>query len=60
MTDITTTVRETASVRAGGVLAPLFAMFFGALLVWGVGFAGSAAIHAAAHDVRHALAFPCH
>ena len=60
MTDITTNVRYAASARTGGLLAPLFAIFFGALLIWGVGFAGPAAIHKAAHDVRHAFAFPCH
>jgi len=42
-------------------LAPaLFALMFGAFLVLGAGFAHSTAIHDAAHDVRHALAFPCH
>jgi cobalt transporter subunit CbtB len=25
-----------------------------------VGFAGPAALHEAAHDSRHAIAFPCH
>ncbi|HEV2303004.1 MAG TPA: CbtB-domain containing protein [Stellaceae bacterium] len=60
MTDITTTVRRAASARVGGIAAPLLAILFGAFLVYGVGFAGSAAIHNAAHDVRHAFAFPCH
>jgi cobalt transporter subunit CbtB len=30
------------------------------LLVVGVGFAGPDTIHNAAHDARHAMAFPCH
>lgn len=32
----------------------------GLFLVWGVGFAGPDSIHNAAHDTRHAVAFPCH
>ncbi len=48
----------TATARR--ILAGLFAMAFGALLIYGVGFAAPAAIHNAAHDVRHAFSFPCH
>lgn len=32
----------------------------GVILVGGVGFSNIAAIHDAAHDVRHTLSFPCH
>jgi cobalt transporter subunit CbtB len=35
-------------------------LFLGLGLVVGVGFAGSAAVHDAAHDTRHAIGFPCH
>ena len=43
------------------VLAPaLFAILLGAFLVLGTGFAQPGAIHNAAHDGRHSLAFPCH
>ncbi len=45
-----------SSVRS----AALLAAFFGLVLVWGVGFAHPSAIHNAAHDARHAIAFPCH
>jgi cobalt transporter subunit CbtB len=38
----------------------LFAVVLGAFVILGVGFAAPAAIHNAAHDVRHAYAFPCH
>ncbi len=38
----------------------LLAIIFGALLLYGAGFAQSSAIHGAAHDSRHSLAFPCH
>lgn len=36
------------------------ALLFGALLVFGAGFAGPEVIHNAAHDGRHAFALPCH
>jgi cobalt transporter subunit CbtB len=43
------------------VLAPaLFAILLGAFLVLGTGFTQPDAIHNAAHDGRHSLAFPCH
>jgi len=32
----------------------------GALIILGVGFAGSPVIHDAAHDTRHSFNFPCH
>jgi len=41
-------------------LPALTAILFGVLVIYGVGFAGPATIHNAAHDVRHAFAFPCH
>ena len=36
------------------------AILFGVFVIYGVGFAGPTTIHNAAHDVRHAFAFPCH
>ncbi len=45
-----------SSVRSAALLAAVF----GLVLVWGVGFAHPSAIHNAAHDARHAIAFPCH
>ena len=32
----------------------------GAIIVFGVGFAGLPQVHDAAHDTRHAFNFPCH
>ena len=32
----------------------------GAMLLFGVGFASTPALHNAAHDARHSDAFPCH
>ncbi len=41
-------------------VAALLAALFGVVLIWGVGFAQPSGIHNAAHDARHAIAFPCH
>ncbi len=42
------------------VVPAVIALLFGVFLVFGVGFAGAQSIHDAAHDARHAFAFPCH
>jgi cobalt transporter subunit CbtB len=40
---------------------PIFiAMLLGAFIVGGVGFSHIEAVHNAAHDYRHSMAFPCH
>jgi cobalt transporter subunit CbtB len=36
------------------------AAMLGLVMVWGVGFSHIEAVHNAAHDTRHANAFPCH
>lgn len=41
-------------------LPAVAAIVLGVFVVFGVGFAGSTTIHNAAHDSRHAFAFPCH
>jgi cobalt transporter subunit CbtB len=49
--------------RAGqekALIPALAAILLGVFLLYGVGFAGSQTIHNAAHDARHAFAFPCH
>lgn len=46
--------------RAEVLRAALAAAGLGALLLWGVGFAGSDVLHNAAHDTRHSIGFPCH
>jgi cobalt transporter subunit CbtB len=51
--------RKSASAAAA-ILPAVFAMLLGSFLVYGVGFAGPATLHNAAHDARHAFAFPCH
>ncbi|MDA1089645.1 MAG: CbtB-domain containing protein [Proteobacteria bacterium] len=50
-------VLVTTASRVGPAL---LALLFGSFLLLGAGFAGSATLHNAAHDGRHALSFPCH
>lgn len=38
----------------------VLAMILGVFVVAAVGFAGPEVLHNAAHDSRHAFAFPCH
>jgi cobalt transporter subunit CbtB len=38
----------------------VLALVLGIVLIYGVGFASIGAVHNAAHDTRHAVAFPCH
>lgn len=45
---------------ASRALAVSFAALLGVFVIGGVGFSHISAMHNAAHDVRHATAFPCH
>jgi cobalt transporter subunit CbtB len=51
---------EAASGRAAAIASTLVATVLGAFLVLGAGFVPISAVHNAAHDSRHAFAFPCH
>lgn len=42
------------------LLPALAAAMLGMAILFGVALAGSDTIHNAAHDTRHAAAFPCH
>lgn len=42
------------------VSAAVVALLLGGFLLFGVGFAQPQVLHNAAHDARHAFAFPCH
>lgn len=59
-----TSSRRTAAPSAANVttraLPIALAALLGVFLVAGTGFAHTEAVHNAAHDTRHALAFPCH
>jgi len=61
MTSKTKTMSRTTAVLDASRIAPaILAILVGSFLVVGVGFAQSNTIHNAAHDARHAFAFPCH
>ncbi len=51
---------ETWSAGRAAIRPALFAAVFGFAILYVVGFAQPAMIHDAAHDARHATAFPCH
>ena len=46
--------------RSQTMMAVVLGLFVGTFLILGVGFAHPQTIHNAAHDTRHATAFPCH
>ncbi len=55
------TFETTVAARRTVALVPaLAALLLGAFLILGTGFAHSEIVHNAAHDARHAFAFPCH
>lgn len=56
----TTVAAQAGAGAATGRAGAIFAFILGLALLYGVGFAGPAALHEAAHDSRHGLAFPCH
>jgi cobalt transporter subunit CbtB len=45
---------------SGALAQAVLAMALGLFIVGVVGFSHISAVHNAAHDVRHANAFPCH
>lgn len=49
-----------AGSRTDALKGALMAALLGVVMVWGVGFSHIEAVHNAAHDTRHANAFPCH
>ncbi len=46
--------------RLEAVKPAILAIVFGIFILYGVGFAQPQLLHDAAHDTRHAFAFPCH
>ena len=50
---------ETAHADAG-LLGIVGAIMLGAILLFSAGFAQATVMHDSSHDMRHALAFPCH
>jgi cobalt transporter subunit CbtB len=58
------TTASTAKAASGGAVGvrtlAIVTFLLGAGLVYLTGFSHSTTLHNAAHDPRHALAFPCH
>ena len=59
---ITSQVHSSSSVTTGdfSLIQILSAAILGMAMLYGVGFASMGVAHNAAHDARHAFAFPCH
>ena len=63
MQNITTQIqsdRSLSSIRISTFIQIGAALALGLVLLYGVGFASMDIAHSAAHDARHAFAFPCH
>jgi cobalt transporter subunit CbtB len=51
---------RSAEERVTAAIAAMVAALLGAFILYGVALADADALHNAAHDGRHAFAFPCH
>jgi cobalt transporter subunit CbtB len=61
MSTTTTQSLSLPSVRRSSIVSSLIgALLLGSVIVFATGFSGTSAAHNAAHDMRHANAFPCH
>jgi cobalt transporter subunit CbtB len=61
MTRTRTISSSAATVDHVAILVPvMLAVLLGASLLFGTGLSTISAAHNAAHDARHAFAFPCH
>ena len=49
-----------AALTASRAIPVFMAALLGVVIVGGVGFSHIEAVHNAAHDYRHSMAFPCH
>ncbi len=58
----TATLQHTAPVSTviAKPLQLVAAFLLGIVMLYGAGFVQTSAVHNAAHDARHTLAFPCH
>jgi len=54
------TQTQVVAERMSSKLPAVVALVFGIFVVLGAGFSNSQTVHDAAHDARHAFAFPCH
>jgi cobalt transporter subunit CbtB len=59
--EMNNTAQTKAITRADVSLLPIaFAVLGGLTLLFASGYAQASVLHDAAHDQRHAMAFPCH
>ncbi|PTX57517.1 cobalt transporter subunit CbtB [Litoreibacter ponti] len=49
-----------ATQADAGLMGIVGAIMLGALLLFSAGFAQATVMHESSHDMRHAMAFPCH
>jgi cobalt transporter subunit CbtB len=52
--------RAVTALTASRAVSIFAAALLGTFIVGGVGFSHIIAVHNAAHDYRHSMAFPCH
>lgn len=57
---VSTNQQAQAKPVASTLTQNVAALAFGAIVLFAVGFLPMGAAHNAAHDTRHAMAFPCH
>jgi cobalt transporter subunit CbtB len=61
MTQTRTMSGSAAAADHAAILVPvMLAVLLGSFLLFGTGLSTLSAVHNAAHDARHAFAFPCH
>jgi cobalt transporter subunit CbtB len=60
MQQIQTAHAPASTVDSNTIAQAVLAMALGLFIIGVVGFSHISAVHNAAHDVRHANAFPCH
>lgn len=59
--DIKVIAQPVQSAQAdAGLLGIVGALMLGTLLLFAAGFAQASVLHDTAHDMRHAMSFPCH
>lgn len=51
---------DSTAISRGTMVQIFGAILFGIVMLYGIGFASMNVAHNAAHDTRHAIAFPCH
>lgn len=59
-TQVSSAQHAKSHVKVSSLAQTAAAIIFGAVVVFAVGFLPMDAAHNAAHDTRHAMAFPCH